>query len=99
MIDEGVVGAAIVQQLTINARVQEILHFCVGTSNAAAPTDCSTMSGTTVDLGVVDTGAVSLSPVSTTNGGNNLNGVAMARTNAQKRNCHSILHPAKYIQR
>ncbi len=82
LVDEGVVAAAIVQQLTVNARIQEVLHFCVGTSDAATSNDCADISGTTVDLGVVDTGAVSLSPVATTSGGNNVNGLAMVRTNA-----------------
>ena len=40
------------EQLTITARVQEILEFCVGT-NAAAPADCSGVSGNSVDLGVL----------------------------------------------
>ena len=84
---EGAVSQSTSQTLTVNARVQEVLAFCVGatavddatTSVGAA---CSNVTGTDVDLGVVDSGAVSVSPVTTTNGGDNENGVAMVRTNA-----------------
>jgi hypothetical protein len=84
---EGVVAQSTSQTLTVNARVQEVLAFCVGatavddatTSVGAA---CSNVTGTDVDLGVVDSGAISYSPVSTVNGGDNENGVAMIRTNA-----------------
>jgi hypothetical protein len=85
--DSGVVAYAIVSQLTINARIQEILNFCVGTTtiNDATTTpgaDCSAITGTTVDIGVLDSGSVNTSPVST-NGGSSTNGLAMVRTNAQ----------------
>ena len=84
---EGAVAQSTSQTLTVNARVQEVLAFCVGatavddatTSVGAA---CANVSGTTVDMGVIDSGAVSVTPVSATNGGNNVNGVAMIRTNA-----------------
>ncbi len=84
---EGVVAQSTSQTLTVNARVQEVLAFCVGatavddatTSVGAA---CSNVTGTDVDLGVVDVGGVSISPVSGTSGGDNENGVAMVRTNA-----------------
>jgi len=86
-VDSGVVAYAIVNQLTVNARIQEILSFCVGTTSVNDSTttpgaDCSAISGTTVDIGVLDTAAVNISPVST-NGGTNTNGVVMVRTNAQ----------------
>ncbi len=86
-VDNGVVAAAIVNQLTVNARIQEILNFCVGTTTVNDATtspgaDCSAITGTTVDIGVLDSSAVNVSPVST-NGGSNTNGIAMVRTNAQ----------------
>jgi hypothetical protein len=83
-VDDGGIALSTANQLTINARVQEQLQFCVGTvaGAAAAPADCTGLSGTTVDLGVVDSSAVSASPVAATNGGNALNGAAMVRTNA-----------------
>ncbi len=86
-VDDGVVAYAIINQLTINARVQENLQFCVGATTVNDATtspgvDCSAISGSTVDLGAIDTN-ISTSPVAVTpNGGNNLNGVAMVRTNA-----------------
>lgn len=87
VVDTGVVAFSVTNQLTINVRVQEILNFCVGTttvddSTTSPGTDCSAISGTTVDLGVLDTSTINVSPVST-NGGSDTNGVAMLRTNAQ----------------
>ena len=88
-VDEGVVASAILPLITVSARVQEILHFCVAntTVNVATVTDpgvdCSAITGTTgsaVDIGVADntvTGAVSPDT-----DGNNLNGMFMVRTNA-----------------
>ena len=86
-VDSGVVAGAIVAQLTVNARIQEILNFCVGATaiNDATTTpgaDCSAITGTTVDIGVLDAGTINISPV-TTNGGTSNNGIAMLRTNAQ----------------
>jgi len=86
-VDDGVVAYAIVNQLTVNARVQENLQFCVGATTVndattSAGADCSAISGTVVDLGAIDTN-ISVSPVpASPNNGNNLNGVAMVRTNA-----------------
>lgn len=85
--DSGVVAYAITNQLTVNARIQEILNFCVGTTaiNDATTTpgvDCTAITGTTVDIGVLDSSAINTSPVNT-NGGSNTNGIAMIRTNAQ----------------
>ncbi len=86
-VDSGVVAYAIISQLTVNARIQEILNFCVGTTTVddattSPGTDCSAISGTTVDIGVLDATTINVSPVST-NGGSNTNGIAMLRTNAQ----------------
>jgi hypothetical protein len=91
---EGAVAQSTSQTLTVNARVQEILQFCVGatgTDNATSMpqngtpaniNDCSNMTGTDVDLGVVDSGAISTTPVALAAGGDNENGIAMVRTNA-----------------
>lgn len=86
-LDTGTVAAAVTQTLTISARIQEILNFCLGNTTVNDATtspgaDCSAISGTTVDLGTLDASSVNTSPVSTGNGGNNTNGIAMLRTNA-----------------
>jgi len=82
VVHTGGIALSTAEQLTITARVQEVLHFCIGTTDAASANDCTDISGNTVDIGVVDSGAVSISPVATTSGGNNVNGLAMIRTNA-----------------
>ncbi len=84
---EGVFAQSTSQTLTVNARVQENLVFCVGstTINDATTTpgaDCSSISGTVVDIGNVESGFTNVSPVATSNGGSNVNGIAMVRTNA-----------------
>ncbi len=86
-VDTGVVAYAVASQLTITARIQEILNFCVGTTSVNDSTttpggDCTAISGTTLDLGVLDSSSINISPIST-NGGSNTNGVVMVRTNAQ----------------
>ncbi len=86
-VDTGVVAYAVTSQLTVNGRIQEILNFCVGTtavndSTTSPAGDCTSISGTTVDIGVLDTSSINISPIST-NGGSNTNGIAMVRTNAQ----------------
>ena len=84
---EGVFAQSTSQTLTVNARVQERLDFCVGatavndatTSVGAA---CANITGSNVDVGNVESGFTNVSPVTATNGGDNENGVAMVRTNA-----------------
>ncbi|MDQ2973343.1 MAG: hypothetical protein M3Q79_02590 [bacterium] len=84
-VDAGGVAMSTANQITINARVQEVLTFCVGTTDAdptnATDGDCADISGTVVDLGVVQSGTPNISPVSAVNGGNDLGGLAMVRTN------------------
>ena len=87
VVDTGVVAFSITEQLTINARIQEVLNFCVGTTavddaTTSPASDCTGISGTTVDIGVLDSGAINVTPIAT-NGGSNSNGIAMLRTNAQ----------------
>ncbi len=84
---EGVFAQSTSQTLTVNARVQERLDFCVGStavddSTTSVATDCSTVSGSAVDIGNVEGGTNNVSPVDAVNGGDDENGVAMVRTNA-----------------
>ena len=86
----GVFAQSTSQTLTVNARVQERLDFCVAsttvnddTTNPGATCAAVTSAGTSsIDIGNIDSGAVNVSPVSATNGGSNTNAVAMIRTNA-----------------
>lgn len=85
-VDTGTVASAVVQTLTVNAAVAEILNFCVGSTTVNDATtsiaaDCTGVSGTSVNIGTLDPVSVNVSPINT-NGGNNSNGVAMVRTNA-----------------
>ena len=84
-VHNGVVAAAVVPALTVSARVQEVLNFCIGSTTVNDGTtspgaDCSNISGTTVDIGIVDT--TTTGAVSPDSDGNSFNGVAMLRTNA-----------------
>ena len=86
---EGVFAQSTSQTLTVNARVQERLDFCVGaTASNDATTSvgatCTNVTGTAVNLGNVEGSNVNVSPVATVNGGDATptNGVAMVRTNA-----------------
>ncbi len=49
---EGGVAMSTAEQITVQARVQERLSFTVGTDTVAG--DCATISGTTIDVGVLD---------------------------------------------
>jgi hypothetical protein len=88
--DTGTVASAIVQTLTVKANVAEVLNFCIGATTVDDATtdptnsgnhDCSVISGTSVNIGTLDSGTVNVSPVST-NGGDGNNGIAMVRSNA-----------------
>jgi hypothetical protein len=84
---DGVVAASTAAILTVSARVQEILQFCISNtsvndSSTTAPGDCGSITGATgsnVDLGVVD--GTTSGAVSPDAEGNNLNGIFMIRTN------------------
>lgn len=73
-------GAAMstAEQLTITARVQEVLEFCVGDTAVltASSDDCTGVSGNDIDLGVLDFASVNTAAVEDSNG------YAMVRTNA-----------------
>jgi len=84
-LDEGGIALAVANELTITARVQEVLEFCVGTetdstginfAGADAADSCTDVAGTNLDLGVVDANSVN-----TTNTEGN-DGVFLIRTNA-----------------
>ena len=82
----GSVAQSTSQTLTVNAKVQEHLEFCVGTTtvddnSTSVGANCAAVTGSTVDLGTIDNTAIYRSPVSSPNG-NGMNGVAMVKTNA-----------------
>lgn len=85
---EGVFAQSTSQTLTVTARVQERLDFCVGATTVNDATTsvgatCTNVTGTNVGLGILDTGFTNVSPVPVANTvGDNENGVAMVRTNA-----------------
>jgi hypothetical protein len=89
-VDSGTVASAVVQTLTVSANVAEVLQFCIGSTTVndatsdvtgANPDDCSGVSGTSLNLGTLDSSQINVSPWST-DGGDSNNGVAMIRTNA-----------------
>jgi hypothetical protein len=84
--DFGATASAVVQTLTTNAAVAEVLNFCVGSTtvddvSTSVATDCTALAGTSINLGTLDTSLVTSSPV-LTNGGDSKNAVAMVRSNA-----------------
>jgi len=84
---EGAVAQSTSQTLTVNARVQEVLQFCIGSTliddaTTSIAADCSAVTGTSVDLGVVDSNAIRVTPVAAVNNGDLSNAVAMIQTNA-----------------
>ena len=58
--NEGGVALSTAETITIDARIQEILDFCVGTIITTTG-DCSTMTGNSIDLGTLDQTAVTTS--------------------------------------
>jgi hypothetical protein len=87
IVDFGATASAVVQTLTTYAAVAEVLQFCVGSTTVddadttLIANDCAGVSGTSVNIGTLDTTQINISPV-LTNGGDSHNGVAMIRTNA-----------------
>ena len=93
---DGAMAQATNQTLTVNARVQEVLQFCIGTTtidsavtqitnqnNSVNVTSCSAADGTSVDLGTVDSSHINVTPVPTGNQGDARLAYAMVQTNAQ----------------
>ncbi len=90
LVDYGVTASAVVQTLTTSAAVAEVLNFCVGSTivndaetTATLPTSCAGVTGTSVNIGVLSTSGVNVSPVDPTDGGDDNNGIVMLRTNSQ----------------
>jgi hypothetical protein len=84
--DFGATASAVVQTLTTAAAVAEVLNFCIGSTlvddiSTQVSTDCTTMTGTSINLGTLDSSTINVSPVPN-DGGDNQNGVAMVRSNA-----------------
>jgi hypothetical protein len=84
-VHDGGVALSVANHLTVTARVQEVLQFCIGTEtdspNLTARTSadsCTDMSGTDLSLGVVDSNSIQR----TSDGDLNNDGLAMVRTNA-----------------
>lgn len=73
-VDDGGVAMAVANEITITARVQEVLQFCIGTTDSGSSGDCTDISGTAIDLGVVDSSTVQASAADA--------GLGMIRTNA-----------------
>lgn len=87
IVDSGTVANSTTQSLTINASVQETLSFCVGATtidnSTTAPVACASISGTSLNLGILNSSNISVSPVpSATYGGDANNGIAEISTNA-----------------
>ncbi|HEX4774689.1 MAG TPA: hypothetical protein VH234_04180 [Candidatus Saccharimonadales bacterium] len=86
-VDAGVVASSTTQLFTVNAAIQEVLSFCIGSTtiddaDTTTPPTCSTISGTSLNLGVLDSGHVNISPVPAIDKGDGNNGLAELSTNA-----------------
>jgi hypothetical protein len=88
-VHNGTVAAAIVDQLTINGRVQERLNFCVAAMDEddvepVSVSACTGLTDSNVDIGVIEDGSVAVAPVepTTTNGSDDDFGILMVNTNA-----------------
>jgi hypothetical protein len=91
----GVTAQSTSQTIMVNARVQEILSFCIGTteiddpvaaitnSSAANVDSCNDADGTSLDLGVITNDFISTTPVDVPSGGDQKLAFAMVQTNAQ----------------
>jgi hypothetical protein len=84
--DFGATASAVVQTLSASAAVAEILQFCVGSTtvddtSTLISNDCSSLAGTSLNIGTLDTSTINISPVGV-DGGDSKNGVAMVRSNA-----------------
>lgn len=86
VVDYGAVAMMTTDDITINARVQETLTFCVGADDTTAiglRSDCTGITSQLVDLGVVGT-TLTHSPVTSADPiyGNEQNGFFVLQTNA-----------------
>ena len=85
-VDSGVVASSTTQTLTVNATVQENLTFCVGSTTVDDATSavplCASVSGTSLNIGSLNSTVVNASPVSSTDNGDSKNGLVEIGTNA-----------------
>src|SRR6185312_509577 len=86
-VDAGVVASSTTQLFTVNAAIQEVLSFCIGSTtiddaDTTTPATCGTITGTSLDLGVLDSSHVNISPVTAINHGDGNNAMAELSTNA-----------------
>jgi len=90
IVDAGTTAAAVVSTLQVNARVAEVLNFCVGSttvdsdSTGTVATDCSGVSSAQINLGTLDSSKINITPVTTSCTASDCgkNAVAMVRSNA-----------------
>src|SRR6185312_2312853 len=73
-IDAGTVASSTTQAFTVNAAIQEVLSFCIGATaiddaDTTTPPLCSSITGTSLSLGVLDATHVNVSPVLSANQG------------------------------
>jgi hypothetical protein len=85
-IDSGTTASSTTQLFTVNAEIEEELSFCIGNTTVNDATsvvpNCTTISGTSLNLGVLGSANINISPVASTNGGDGNNGLAELNTNA-----------------
>lgn len=84
-VDDGGIALSTANQIDITARVQEQLTFCVGNADANTSNDCTDISGSSIDLGVLDPTNVNIAS-DTASANTDGEGSAYARvsTNAQQ---------------
>ena len=85
-VDYGTTASSTTQLFTVNAVIQEQLSFCIGSTAVddatTAVATCSTISGTSLNLGVLNSTNINISPVTVLNKGDANNGMAELNTNA-----------------
>ena len=85
-VDTGTTASATTQLYTVNAAVAEQLSFCIGSTAVDDVTtsvaNCSTISGTSLNLGVLNSTNINISPVTVLNKGDANNGLVELNTNA-----------------
>ena len=86
-VDYGTVASSTTQLFTVNATIEEELSFCIGSTTVDNATSviptCATISGTSLNLGILTSADVSISPVPAgSEGGDGNNGLAELETNS-----------------
>jgi hypothetical protein len=84
--DTGTVASSTTQLFTVNASIQEQLTFCIGATaindGTTPPPACSSISGTSLNLGTLDATHSNVSPVGAGFNGDSNNGIGELSTNA-----------------